>query len=273
MKCRTIQQNQSSIRQRLGFTLIELLVVVAIIAILAALLLPTLQNAKERGKAAVCLSNLRQIHLTLINYSDDNNGAFPMVYYATQNLFYDNGVMWETPGCWMKQYFKSRKIFLCPGRDARFSTDANARYYYEQCATCYSTTYHIYASRGDWGPWNYVFGGHLIQTGYDYTQTGQYRVPCPNMRHLGTTVTGYGVPSDGSGPLYVAPAAETPAVLDAYDPSTGGWAIPYSGVTPMGNNHYRLDGENVVFIDGHGEWRTRAQVKPRFAINGGYVHW
>lgn len=58
---------------RLGFTLIELLVVIAIIAILAALLLPALANAKERGKRAKCLSNLRQLALGAQTYALDNN--------------------------------------------------------------------------------------------------------------------------------------------------------------------------------------------------------
>jgi prepilin-type N-terminal cleavage/methylation domain-containing protein/prepilin-type processing-associated H-X9-DG protein len=56
-----------------GFTLIELLVVMAIIAILAAMLLPVLANAKKQGQSAKCRSNLRQLQIAWILYVGDNN--------------------------------------------------------------------------------------------------------------------------------------------------------------------------------------------------------
>ena len=59
--------------ERKAFTLVELLVVIAIIAILMAILMPTLKLAKEQGKRAVCLSNLRQLMLAWIMYADEND--------------------------------------------------------------------------------------------------------------------------------------------------------------------------------------------------------
>jgi prepilin-type N-terminal cleavage/methylation domain-containing protein/prepilin-type processing-associated H-X9-DG protein len=65
--------------RRDAFTLIELLVVVAIIAVLAALLLPSLKGARERGKQAVCMNNLRQIYTALAMYATDWDDYMPPV--------------------------------------------------------------------------------------------------------------------------------------------------------------------------------------------------
>jgi prepilin-type N-terminal cleavage/methylation domain-containing protein len=60
-----------------GFTLTELLLVIAIIAALAAILLPVLSSAKAKARRAACINNLRQINLGVRLYSDDANDTSP----------------------------------------------------------------------------------------------------------------------------------------------------------------------------------------------------
>ncbi len=69
-------------RNQIGFTLIELLVVISIIALLIALLLPTLATARESAKMVICGSNLRQIAIGYNSYAAENGGWFPVSVYT-----------------------------------------------------------------------------------------------------------------------------------------------------------------------------------------------
>jgi prepilin-type N-terminal cleavage/methylation domain-containing protein/prepilin-type processing-associated H-X9-DG protein len=119
-----------------GFTLIELLVVIAIIAILAAMLLPALNKAKEQGTGARCVSNQRQMVLGWMMYQDDYNGTLlPMENLTIVGL--GTGVKLSGGGFWpadgmaapatkaivqqrmrmspLMAYCKNVELFHCPG--------------------------------------------------------------------------------------------------------------------------------------------------------------
>ena len=96
------------------FTLIELLVVIAIIAILAGMLLPALNNARESGRGASCKNNLKQIGLLTAQYINDNNDFYPIGATYKGGPLYPGEETWFT--C-MKSYLPDLWVngtFYCP---------------------------------------------------------------------------------------------------------------------------------------------------------------
>jgi len=128
-----------------GFTLIELLVVIAIIAILAALLFPVFQKIRENARRAACASNLKQLSIAFVQYTQDNDEILPgatdgrtgenvtggWVFYSAFGISPLPAVFDVTRGS-LYPYVKSRQVYVCPD-DARSRTSGDS-YEVNSCA-------------------------------------------------------------------------------------------------------------------------------------------
>jgi len=144
---------RSSSRITPGFSLIELLVVIGIIAVLIAILLPTLSRVREQSRRTQCLSNLRQIHATLFTYALTNKDHVPIGYRRTRqfsSLVWSNSanrfVLWGV--LFQSRLMGDGRAFYCP-------SESNSRFSYA-------------TSDNPWPPGTAGNPSLLVQSGYGF---------------------------------------------------------------------------------------------------------
>jgi prepilin-type N-terminal cleavage/methylation domain-containing protein/prepilin-type processing-associated H-X9-DG protein len=229
-----------------GFTLIELLVVIAIIAILAAVLFPVFAQARDKGRAAACLSNTKQMGAALQMYAQDYDETLPEYWDSPMYEGNNHGKMNYNPlGYWhnhLQPYIKNYNVFICPG-----ATSAAQRLIDTGDGTPQQRIQTLtLRGSGSYG-YNYWYLGAWPGQTYRLSQV-TYPAECMAIAESSRLVN--------AGVVYPAP-------LSVGKPDYAGWTRDKKERarlwTQFADRHQ--GGNNLVFVDGHSKWYKKEYVE------------
>jgi prepilin-type N-terminal cleavage/methylation domain-containing protein len=219
-----------------AFTLIELLVVVAIIAILASLLLPTLAGAKERARRVNCKNSQRQFILAVHMYGDDNQQSVPSGAPNPPEPANDDHlpVISDATSNNLVQYLRNKQMVHCPSVAEYFITKQPQRDSTEQVYG-YVIGYNYHGGHTN-TPWPAIVGTNTWTSPQKLTDNSSLVL----ISEMNDWSPGYGET--------FAPHAQNGTVMDGLDASNPG----ASGATPA---DIGAIGGNVGLLDGSVGWR------------------
>jgi|SRR5579871_515508 len=237
-----------------GFTLIELLVVIAIIAILAAILFPVFAQARAKARQTSCLSNFKQVSLSILMYNQDYDETMP----PQENGRVFSGD-WHTDYLWpelVAPYIKNWQIFACP-EDPKANDNSYLSWFGYPANTAGQQRDYARATFTDFG-YNYNYMSPLVFSGGTPTFYGTTlaAIGQPAATILGTD-SSYSYPYNNSAGIGLNYVYSPDALL--WSPTTT--PIWYGFVAP------RHSGQaNVAFADGHTKSQTIGQLLKGFDI-------
>jgi prepilin-type N-terminal cleavage/methylation domain-containing protein/prepilin-type processing-associated H-X9-DG protein len=235
-------------KARRAFTLIELLVVIAIIGILAGMLLPALASARDKARQARCLSNIRQITLAFVSYTDDHEGHFP--FAVTERESTDSGRFGAVPQTAAGVAPFSIRAQLEPYIKNVNSAHLTANDNVFKCPS--STTPWPTPGAGQWYTTDYGFNLSEAKYSSGFGQQSWYAANPQFGFNEDTTLSSISRPSEF---IITADAARATGA-----PSRGG-LYPMQIIAPSDVSQARMlerhnNGANVGYADGHAAWTT-----------------